>query len=87
MTISEALQDGKGYLALSLFRLGVLLSPRDKTLSMEYKERARDIRKDILEKKSNEMKTATPSEQLGKEAKDDEESEEEYEKLIVWMLW
>ena len=87
MTISEALLDEKGYFALSLFRLGVLLSPQNKTLSMEYMERAGDIRKDILAGKPDEVKTTTSSKQVEKEIKDDEELEEAYEKLIVWMLW
>ena len=87
MTISETLIDGKGYLALSLFRLGAVLPSEDKTLSMEYKERAQDIRKSILEERLNKEKTPASSQQQGNDIEDEKQSEEDYEKLIVWMLW
>ena len=54
---------------------------------MEYKKRACDVRKDILEERSIEMKTAISSGELEKDVTNNEELEEAYEKLIVWMLW
>ena len=72
IAISESLPEGLGQLARAMYKLALLHAEQGRAkISQETKEKARELKAKIR----------------GNEASNDDDSEEAYNRLNLWMLW